>query len=507
MLPKYLAEVGPTCIRLMSLLRPGLQSMFVAHSNIYLGFTGKVPSLTHFPLELGCEDYSFVDHAVANFEEGFDSILTDCPDNITLTPAKRKADQSVRMSDWHRCCWSCYLNMEQLISHFWVVLADTISSLPEFKGRIIHVSGVHELLIKTHEILDNAVSKWVGNSADTLAPVFNFASRQCPEIWASQFPFLHILQVVVSPSEACLYGHINWSLAQDQQQASIGLSQSFLSKIGGKTKPWTGLHFSVQKRPVPVSSGASLAKRPHLESGTETHPGGKKSAGSGVSASSADGRKKGDCGVSTPDVSQSTASSSRENRSIMSYRIVLHMVQCHHLQLRSHPPLFCNFWQFNVKVAAAHHPIIQMEVDELLSKGVIEPSSGDAGFDSSMFVVPKHTDGLWPILNFQQFNHYLHIPSFKMPTFWHVLQLIQHGNYAFSIDLQVFINIFLLLSIIIGFYNLFGTIHHISGRFLPFGLATTPRVSQPSLNLSVLLPLQGFPYCYQFGWHLGHDSL
>ena len=28
----------------------------------------------------------------------------------------------------------------------------------------------------------------------------------------------------------------------------------------------------------------------------------------------------------------------------------------------------------------AHHPIIQKEVDELLAKGVIEPSSGGADF-------------------------------------------------------------------------------------------------------------------------------
>ena len=51
------------------------------------------------------------------------------------------------------------------------------------------------------------------------------------------------------------------------------------------------------------------------------------------------------------------------------------------------PPLFHNLWQFNVKVAAAHHPIIQKEVDELLSKGAVEPSSGGAGFYSSVFVI------------------------------------------------------------------------------------------------------------------------
>ena len=32
---------------------------FVACSHIYPGFTSKVSSLTHFPLEPGCEDYAF----------------------------------------------------------------------------------------------------------------------------------------------------------------------------------------------------------------------------------------------------------------------------------------------------------------------------------------------------------------------------------------------------------------------------------------------------------------
>ena len=80
------------------------------------------------------------------------------------------------------------------------------------------------------------------------------------------------------------------------------------------------------------------------------------------------------------------------------------MVQGHHLQLQSHPPLFCNFQQFNVKAVTTHHPIIQKEVDELLAKGAIEPSSGGAGFYSSMFVVPNHTGGLGRILNLKHFN-------------------------------------------------------------------------------------------------------
>ena len=52
------------------------------------------------------------------------------------------------------------------------------------------------------------------------------------------------------------------------------------------------------------------------------------------------------------------------------------MVWGHHIQLRSHPLLFHDFQCFNVKVAAAHHPVIQKEVDELLAKGATEPFLG-----------------------------------------------------------------------------------------------------------------------------------
>ena len=53
------------------------EEWFVACSHIYPGFTGKVSSLTHFPLEPGYEDYAFLDQAGADFKQGLDSILTD----------------------------------------------------------------------------------------------------------------------------------------------------------------------------------------------------------------------------------------------------------------------------------------------------------------------------------------------------------------------------------------------------------------------------------------------
>ena len=171
---------------------------------------------------------------------------------------------------------------------------DTLSSLPEAEGDVIPVSEVCELLLQIHGILDKAVSKRVGNSAHILAHLFNSVSRQHREVWASQFPFLHSLKEVVPPSEACLYGRINWSLAQAH---SVGLSPSFPPKRGGKARPWTGFQFTVQKRPVsgsvPGTSGAPLPKWPHLESGNEACPHGKKSADGAVSTSSNESRWKG----------------------------------------------------------------------------------------------------------------------------------------------------------------------------------------------------------------------
>ena len=48
---------------------------FVACSHIYPGFAGKVSSFNHFSLEPGCEAYSFLDQAVADFGLEFHSHL------------------------------------------------------------------------------------------------------------------------------------------------------------------------------------------------------------------------------------------------------------------------------------------------------------------------------------------------------------------------------------------------------------------------------------------------
>ena len=59
-----------------------------------------------------------------------------------------------------------------------------------------------------------------------------------------------------------------------------------------------------------------------------------------------------------------------------------------------------------MKALAAHYPIIQKELDELLSKGAIEPSPGGAGFYSSVFVVPEHTGASGPYLTLSSLINY-----------------------------------------------------------------------------------------------------
>ena len=150
------------------------------------------------------------------------------PDNITLTSANRKADQFPSyFQTGSSAAAHATLDTEQLISHLSIALVDTFSSVPNSEGGIIPASEVHELLLKVHNILDNAVSKWVGNSAHILAHVFNSVSRQCHEVWTSQFPFLHSLRDMIPTSEVCLYGDISWSLTQAQQHSSMGFVSVF----------------------------------------------------------------------------------------------------------------------------------------------------------------------------------------------------------------------------------------------------------------------------------------
>ena len=139
--------------------------------------------------------------------------------------------------------------------------------------------------------------------------------------------------------------------------------------------------------------------------------------------------------------------------------------------------------------------LFRRRVDELLAKGAIEPSSSGAGFYSSMFVVPKCTGGLRPILNLKHFNCFMGIPFFKMPTLKHVGQLIQQGDFAFSIDLQ---DAYLHVPIAKHHCHFLCFIWHnvpYQWKVLPFGLSTGPRVFTSLMKPILFL-------CHHKGLHI-----
>ena len=80
---------------------------------------------------------------------------------------------------------------------------DTIACIQGFDRRVIPMSEGYELHNKIYNIGDNALLKWVGNTAHILAYLFNSTSRQCHEVWASQLPFLNNLKDTFLPNEAC----------------------------------------------------------------------------------------------------------------------------------------------------------------------------------------------------------------------------------------------------------------------------------------------------------------
>ena len=89
----------------------------------------------------------------------------------------------------------------------------------------------------------------------------------------------------------------------------------------------------------------------------------------------------------------------------------------------------------------------------------------------------------------------MHIPSSKMPTLRHVQQLIQHGDYAFSIDLQ---DANLHIPIVKHHHHFLHFVWHnvpYQWKVLPFGLATAPRVFT-ALTKPILF------LCHNKGFHI-----
>ena len=122
---------------------------------------------------------------------------------------------------------------------------------------------------------------------------------------------------------------------------------------------------------------------------------------------------------------------------------------------------------------------IMEEVEKLLQKGAIEfvPKGQEGrGFYSIFFTVPKKDGGIRPILNLKPLNVFLQKEHFKMETLWSIIQAMQPGDWAVSIDLK---DAYLHIPVHVKHRKyLRFCIHnrHYQFRAMPFGLAIAPRI-------------------------------
>jgi len=72
---------------------------------------------------------------------------------------------------------------------------------------------------------------------------------------------------------------------------------------------------------------------------------------------------------------------------------------------------------------------MSLEVQEMLSKGVIIPSQNCQGqYLSTWFLVPKKDRGQRPVLNLKFLNHHVLYQHFKMEGFYMVRDLLLKGE-------------------------------------------------------------------------------
>lgn len=90
-------------------------------------------------------------------------------------------------------------------------------------------------------------------------------------------------------------------------------------------------------------------------------------------------------------------------------------------------------------VSAKELKTLLIEVDQLFGKSAIENvpvKERLEDFYSTFFLVPKKTGDLRPVIILKPLNNFLQKKHFKMDSLNSVLNLVQIGDWAFSLDLK-----------------------------------------------------------------------
>ena len=120
---------------------------------------------------------------------------------------------------------------------------------------------------------------------------------------------------------------------------------------------------------------------------------------------------------------------------------------------------------------------LQQAVDSLLSKGAIERvrAVSTLGYFSRLFLVPKKTGELRPVIDLSSLNRHMEVPHFKMETQASVRSAIRRDEWATSVDIRdAYLHVPMSKSV--RRYLRFKVNKRVyQFTCLPFGLATSPR--------------------------------
>ena len=153
---------------------------------------------------------------------------------------------------------------------------------------------------------------------------------------------------------------------------------------------------------------------------------------------------------------------------------------------------------------------LQLAVEKLLQKGAVEKvrCARTKGFYSRLFLVPKKTGDMRPVIDLSCLNRHLVVPHFKMETQSSVRGAIRQGEWTVSIDIQdAYLHVPMgrkIRKFLRFMVN--GQVYQFT--CLPFGLATSPREFTKLLRPVVqLLRLQGIRlHVYLDDWLIRADS-
>ena len=148
------------------------------------------------------------------------------------------------------------------------------------------------------------------------------------------------------------------------------------------------------------------------------------------------------------------------------------------LEFHSPPPLSQTPVAFPPPRDQVRKDGLHQAVQDLLAKGAIQQvqNTSTPGFYSRVFVVPKKTGGMRPVIDLSHLNKYLRVPHFKMETTRSLAHAISKGDWAISLDLS---DAYLHVPIHPESRRYLRFVHDgIVYEFLclPFGLATAPRI-------------------------------